>query len=836
MTQIQDFSANIRTPQATFSYNTSRIDRKSSTPNQRLDLQAIADLMRGGYHKYAATQYAAIQTAAQSWYELGDHRAQTHLDLLKKGLAWLQPTGYNKYGHATKGLTPNGFVQIDIDFHFKGGKEQAAALKQQLKTDKPPFVALCAVSPTLYGLKIFVKTDIAPEAMSEAVYRFAQEEIIQYFSTTYNVDNQYFDRFGIAQTCYMPYDPSVYVNKNATAFKVDIAAHTAKKADKKQPKDNFKANNKVLQQAIHFLLDNRINVGSCYSEYLVFTTACKNAFDTEGVAIAYQILNNSEHFQLSNFKKNFDNLVKSISNKDIKGDYLLAIAKKNGFIYQSDKQTIATAAAHLTDHTFNNLDLFIVDRSKVLEYIKNDTGKKVIVCENSFIDALPTDPNTTVCTYADLSKIKTTITKDTNIYVLGSQNLARKHYINAANEVEKIALYAKTILFADTTTYLNIARNIITIDRHTPKMNVLVSDTPQATFVETLKKYATNDAVFCETSESINKQLTDYTLVKRSELYAADHRKTLVVLYDNNVGLMPDAFTQFENVVFVVNSEKKSCVSMSVYCQSSDNYIQNTLALLDNEVFGTLHEKVLLETIRNREIAIRRSKDMSKWERCPNTEGVLENEHLVKTLVSDSELLQQYIKKIAVSTRQTAEITEATAEITADIQQAKKDLAVEKKSEYFEFLDAVVHNAISSQAELKDYVASQECMSRGAKIAYNRLKTLSKLNIPFATCFNAVYEAYNRWTQTKGRFLAAKVMKNKTQTQIGKALDTFKKATEGERYTKIELLDVAKDKLPILKGNDKEIWQQLKRSCFVTSKTARREGIVMKLYEVHFLE
>ena len=76
---------------------------------------------------------------------------------------------------------------------------------------------------------------------------------------------------------------------------------------------------------------------------------------------------------------------------------------------------------------------------------------------------------------------------------------------------------------------------------------------------------------------------------------------------------------------------------MSVYCQSSDNYIQNTLALLDNEVFGTLHEKVLLETIRNREIAIRRSKDMSKWERCPNTEGVLENEHLVKTLVSDSE-------------------------------------------------------------------------------------------------------------------------------------------------------------------------------------------------------
>ena len=839
MTQIQEFSANIRTPQATFSYNTSRIDRKSSTPNQRLDLQAIADLIRGGYHKYAATQYAAIQTAAQSWYELGDHRAQTHLDLLKKGLAWLQPTGYNKYGHATKGLTPNGFVQIDIDYHFKGGKDQATALKQRLQTDKPPFVALCAVSPTLYGLKIFVKTDIAPEAMSEAVYRFAQETIIQYFSTTYNVDSPYFDRFSIAQTCYMPYDPSVFVNQKAAEFKIDIAAHTAKKAATKPSKSVFKADNNVLKQAAQFLLDNKINVATCYSEYLVFTTACKNAFEggnTEGVGvdIAYQILDNSEHFQLSNFKKNFDTAVKTISNKDIGGDYLLSIAKKNGFIYRRYQAPTANTAAQLGDQVFNNLDLFIVERAKVLAYLPKDTGKKIVICETAYMNTIRTLPNTKVCTYADTSKALKWVEKETTVYVLGSQNLGRKHYINAANEVENMAKYAKVILFADTPTSLNIARNITTIDRYAPKMTVLVSKKPQATFVETLKKHKPSDVLFCETSESINTQLKGFKMVKRSELYAADHEKTLFVLYDNNVGLMPDSFAQFKNVVFVANSEKKTCISMSSYCESNDSRTRQVLAMIENEVFGSENEKMFLEAIKNRQIAIRRNKDLNKWERCPNTEGSLENEHLTKTLVADAAALEHYINKIATATHQVAEITEATANITEDIQQAKKDLAAEKKKEYFEFLDTVANDAIASQAELKDYVASQETMSRGAKIAYSRLKTLSKMNTQFATCFEAVHGAYNHWTQTKGRFLAAKIINR--QTKIGKDLNGFKKATDGNRYTKIELLDTAKTMLPMLNNNDKEAWKELKRLCFVTSKAGRRDGKVMKLYEVHFLE
>ena len=110
---------------------------------------------------------------------------------------------------------------------------------------------------------------------------------------------------------------------------------------------------------------------------------------------------------------------------------------------------------------------------------------------------------------------------------------------------------------------------------------------------------------------------------------------------------------------------------MSSYCESNDSRTRQVLAMIENEVFGSENEKMFLEAIKNRQIAIRRNKDLNKWERCPNTKGSLENEHLVKTLVADSAALEHYINKIATATHQTAEITQATANITADIQQAE---------------------------------------------------------------------------------------------------------------------------------------------------------------------
>jgi hypothetical protein len=484
----------------------------------------------------------------------------------------------------------------------------------------------------------------------------------------------------------------------------------------------------------------------------------------------------------------------------------------------------------LNDYQISNLDLFVVERSKALDYIANLKGKKVIICEESYIDtAKKAVNNAIVLTYKDASKLN--IDEDVNVYVFGSQNFARKFWRNSANEIEKLAKRANVILFADTPIYLNIANHINVIEQPSLNAQVIVADNPSATFVESVLACCPEDVLFLETHESVNKQLADFQQVKRSELYAADHDKPLFVLYDSAVGLLPKAFSQFKNVVFIANNETKPCLDMSTFCDTLATRTRAALDMLDNDLYKGETEKMFFEAVKSGTLPIRRKKN--GWERCPNTEGSLEYEHQVKCLVSDAGALKRHIEGFAKIHVKAAETSTATAEIIADIKQSKIDIAAEKKTEFFEFLQDVEDKGIESLNDLKVYVANRETMSRGAKIAYNRLKTLSKVNPNFVTCFDAVKDSYVGWTKTKGRFCAAKIIK--TDTKTGTVLQIFRDTTEGNNYTKTELLDIARAILPI-NGNDAEAWKQIKRMCHLPNKQVMKEGNRGRLYEVIFLE
>ena len=484
----------------------------------------------------------------------------------------------------------------------------------------------------------------------------------------------------------------------------------------------------------------------------------------------------------------------------------------------------------LNDYQISNLDLFIVERSKALDHIASLKGKKVIICEASYIEtAKNAVKGAEVITYKDTSRLN--IEDDTTVYVFGSQNFARKYWLNTTNEIEKLAKSTHVVLFADTPIYLNVAHHINTIDKPTLNAQIIVSDKSSATFVETVLNCSPEDVLFLDTHESVNKQLIDYQKVKRSELYAADHNKPLFVLFDNAVGLLPEAFSQFKNVVFIANNETKPCIDMSTFCAALGDKTYHALKMLDSDIFKGEIEKMFFEAVKNGTLPIRRNGET--WENCPNTEGVLEYEHQVKYLVSDAGALKRRVEGFAKIHVKAAEISETTAEIVADIKQAKIDLAAEKKAEFFEFLQNIEDKNIGSLNELREYVANQENMSRGAKIACSRLKILLKANPTFSTCFEAVKDSYVGWTKTKGRFLAAKIIK--TNTKTANKLQIFRDTTEGGSYPKSELLDIARATLPIT-GNDVEAWKQLKRMCHLPNKQVMKDGNRGRLYEVVFLE
>jgi hypothetical protein len=485
----------------------------------------------------------------------------------------------------------------------------------------------------------------------------------------------------------------------------------------------------------------------------------------------------------------------------------------------------------------SNLELLIIDRKNALERLRADKSRKIVVCESSFIDTAESElrgGNVVFCNYKDISRLTLDVLDGSNICVFGASNLPRKHYVNTANEIEKLSKTNHVTLFSDTPTFLNIAYQVTAIDEYTNTSKVIVSDNPQATFVEMIKKHGENEVQYLETSESINRQLQGFEVVKRAELYASDHKKPLYVLYDSNIQLLPEAFAQFENVVYVASSEKKECVSMSTFCNSMDKAADDALQFVDNEVFRAKIEKVLFETVKDKTLPIRYDNNVKKWERCPNLATMLETEHEIKVLYSDATELQKRIEKTNISTIENSVISEDTALISEDIKQAKKDLATEKKDEYEEFLQEVEDLNINGKSELTDFVSDKDEMTRGGKIAYNRLKTLLKVNDDFSMCFDAVRDSYTGWTQTKGRFYAAKVVK--TSTKIGKSLQLFRDTTNGTQYTKTDLIDIARATLNMVNGNDAEVWRQLKRICFLSDKRVRVEGKQSRTYEAIFLE
>ena len=805
-----------------FTFNTSRLDRKATT-NESISFDELVLKISAGYHNFAFEQYQMIQQAAYMYYEKGDNRAKANLALFKKGLAWFQPAGFNKFGHSASGLRANGLIQLDIDFHYSGGHIRAEKLKYRIA--QLNFVALCATSPTKYGLKVLVKSNIAPDAMTDELYQYAQKQLIKYFSIQFDIEDKHFDKFSIAQVCYMPFDPSVYHNEDCTPYNVNLTDFNAIQTQYERKAVHFISEDKV-SQAAKYLIDNRVCVAVGYSEYLSFTAACKHAFGDNGKGIAFDILCGSSSFNLSDFKKNFDRHFESIKERSgTKADKgtILHHAYKNGFLYVDPLSN--TSIIEIENYTAQNLDLLIINRKNALNIIKSDSSRKTVVCEKSYIDTVRNTlqgEKITVLTYSDISNIT-----DKNVYVFGSQNLIRRQNINALNTIERISNNSQVVFFSDTHTRLPIANRGFSIDSPTLKSKIIISEKPQSTFVELVR--ADKNGLYLDTAESIKTQLADNEMVKRSELYAGDKSKNLYVLFDSHCGMLPENFAGFNEVFFIVNSELKECHSMQKFCYSNEKYINDFLRSVDNDLFVTDIEKNFEQTIKGKKLAVKKNGD--SWERCNNTACMLEYEHELKLLVSDSTNLSKYLESYSYHIdTENAILSDDSATIESSIKESKKDLKEQKKVEFFEFIE-IVEAAISSGTSVLNSF-DYDSLSRGAKEAYKRIKALLKVNDSFSMCVDAVKNSYSTFSRTKGQFEAAKVIQSKSRKAA--KLQTFRDSTQDNFYEKSELIHLA-SVLDLVTGDDKTKWNQLRKICYLELKRKTVKGKTVKYYSPHFL-
>lgn len=239
-------------------------------------------------------------------------------DLKKRLLPGITPSGIFSERDEDHLVTHSGLIALDID--FKGNPYKPETIKQQVA--KIANVAYCGLSASGRGLWVLV-----PIANPDR------------HKDHYQTITQDFARFGIrldpapanpASFRFYSYDPAAYFNFDAVLYWKLPAPESVYHA----PTWTSTTNGDTARRAAQFLIETRAAVAFCYNDYQRIAAACHFEFGTDGEGIAWDILENSPAFQVSNFRKHFAQHWRSFKRSAggvCTGGTLVYLAKEKGF-------------------------------------------------------------------------------------------------------------------------------------------------------------------------------------------------------------------------------------------------------------------------------------------------------------------------------------------------------------------------------------------------------------------------------------------------------------------------------------------------------------------------
>lgn len=237
--------------------------------------------------KKLATRYAPLLASIRAESDK-EERSK-----LKIKLPCFTPSGTFSHRSAAGLVKHSGLVQFDID--PKQNPWLTALNAPAVRDDIANFnyVAYCALSAS--GAGVWGVVPIADPDQHAAHYKAL---ISDFEGWGVNIDTscQNVDRLR-----FWSYDPAAYFNPNAVLYsKIDVPpapcpVHTW------TPQEN----GSLARRAAQYLMGTGAAVAYCYDDYQRITAACQYEFGDDGEAIAWDILENSPAFLVSNFRKHF---------------------------------------------------------------------------------------------------------------------------------------------------------------------------------------------------------------------------------------------------------------------------------------------------------------------------------------------------------------------------------------------------------------------------------------------------------------------------------------------------------------------------------------------------
>jgi len=366
-----------------FAFSTDRVNAKAheAKQNQRIDFDYLRDIITGAAIAPPAEFYELPDLARRAYAD-NDQSAADTLTAKKKALPWFLFSGFCPIHHNNETLTYNGAQQVDFDFKTADGDQVALALLQKIKELRPDGVLFAGLSPSTFGVKILLLTDNLDKDRHGEALRAG----IAYLQEVLQIDSKA-DGLGASQACYVPFEREpgqAYFNPDAQPLPVVFPDTTDDQVDR--PARIY--SDDTVSAAAAFLIDQQVDVATCYDEYFRICCACKNAFgDQNGAQIARDILDNSAAFTVSTFRGDFKAHWRSIKRREngriITGATLVSLAIENGFSGFSERPG-RTFQAMPGEYLTAVLDRYQVDLVDVVgKYLVAPTGcgKTTLVAE-----------------------------------------------------------------------------------------------------------------------------------------------------------------------------------------------------------------------------------------------------------------------------------------------------------------------------------------------------------------------------------------------------------------------------------------------------------------------
>lgn len=236
-------------------------------------------------------------------------------------------------------LKHSGLLAFDIDTKSNPALNASNAPSLRDKIALFPQVWYCSLSVSgtgVWGVVVIEKPELHLEHFLAMEADFAAWGLV--------IDKGCKD---VSRLRFLSFDPDAKIKTEGTIYKKLLfpEVHVPK------PRASGSLPNDLALQAAEYLIREKITVAYGYDDYFQIVTACKNAFGDDGESIAWEILENSPSFAVSNFRKQFSKKWRGAGNK-ITGGTLVHIAKGAGFQYIQDIDTTTTAPPHAgTTHT-----------------------------------------------------------------------------------------------------------------------------------------------------------------------------------------------------------------------------------------------------------------------------------------------------------------------------------------------------------------------------------------------------------------------------------------------------------------------------------------------------